>query len=217
MTSVGSDRERFAAFLLRARSQGVPDNGLFKAVEAVPRVQFVPEDHIDVVWTNQSLPIPCGEAIEAIDLQAKVLGALEIIAGQRVLEIGTGSGFTAAVMARMGAKVRSIDRYKTLAAAAQERFAALGFGNAVATQADGSKLPGSEGPFDRIVAWAAFAELPRKYVDLLATGGIMVAPVGPGEGVQQLARLTKVGSRFEREDIARVRMQPLIPGVAAAL
>ncbi len=217
MNATVADREGFAAFLLRARAQGIPDNGLFKAMESVPRHMFVPEDHADIIWTGQSLPIACGEAIEGIDLQTKVLSALEIIAGHRVLEIGTGSGFTASVMARLGAKVKSIDRYKTLTDIAQERFISLGLGNAVATQADGLKNLGSEGPFDRIVAWAAFENLPRRFVDLLATGGNMIAPIGPGDGVQKLAKLTKIGSRFERENIGDVRMQPLIKGIAEAL
>ncbi len=217
MKAGDSGREGLAAFVLRARARGISDNGLFGAIESVPRADFVPGEYADVIWTSQSIPIPCGETIEGIDLQAKVLSSLEIVAGQRVLEIGTGSGFTAAVMARMGAKVKSVDRYKTLVTAAQERFTALGIGNAIAWQADGAKNMSGEGPFDRIVAWAAFSELPRKFVDLLATGGIMIAPVGPEEGEQRLAKLTKIGSRFERHDIGVVRMQPLLPGIAAAL
>lgn len=214
---MNSDREGFAAFLLRARARGVCANGLFKALETVPRRMFVPEEHADFMWTGQSFPIDCGANIEGIDLQARTIGALEIAAGHRILEIGTGSGYTAAVMARMGAKVKTIDRYKTLVARAQERFASLDLGNVLSIQADGARNMAGEEPFDRIVAWAAFETLPRKFVDLLATGGIMIAPVGPGDGKQKLARLSKIGSRFEREDIGVVRMQPLSKGAAAAL
>ena len=217
MIAKGTEHEGFAAFLLRARAKGIPDNGLFKAIESVPRSQFIPEEFTDEMWSSQSLPIACGEAIEGIDLQARILSSLDIVAGHRVLEIGTGSGFTAAVMARLGAKVKTVDRYKTLTGAAQERFISLGLGNAVAMQADGSRNMAGEGPFDRIVAWAAFEKLPRKSVDLLATGGIMIAPIGPGDGEQKLAKLTKIGSRFEREDIGKARLQPLTKGVAAAL
>lgn len=212
-----SGREGFAAFLLRARARGIGDNALFGAIESVPRAQFVPDEYTDVVWSSQSIPIPCGESIEGIDLQARILGALGIVAGQRVFEIGTGSGFTAAIMARMGAKVKTVDRYKTLVASAQERFVSLGIGNAIVWQADGTKNMAGEGPFDRIVSWAAFGELPRRYVDLLASGGIMIAPIGPEDGEQRLAKLTKIGSRFERQDIGVARMQPLLPGVAAAI
>lgn len=217
MSADVASREGFAAFLLRARSRGIPDNGLYAAIESVPRRQFVPDEYADEVWSGQSIPIPCGEAIEGIDLQARIVGSLEVAAGHRILEIGTGSGYTAAVMARMGAKVKSVDRYKTLVSASQERFVALGIGNAVSWQADGTKNMTGEGPFDRIVSWAAFSELPRKYVDLLATGGLMIAPIGPGDSEQRLAKLTKIGSRFERQDIGVARLQPFLPGIAAAL
>ncbi len=134
-----------------------------------------------------------------------------------MLEVGTGSGFTAAVMARLGGRVVTVDRYKTLAEQAKQRFEALGITNAFARQADGSNgLPG-DGPFDRIVVWAAFDSLPRAFVDQLSTGGIMIAPIGPAEDEQVLAKLTKIGSRFEREDIAKVRLQPIVKGLAAVI
>ena len=135
-----------------------------------------------------------------------------------MLEIGTGSGFTAAVMARLGGARRhrstATRRWSSRRGSASRRS---GIANAFVRQADGGNgLPG-EGPFDRIVAWAAFDSLPRPFVDQLSSGGIMIAPIGPAEGEQVLAKLTKVGSRFEREDIATVRLQPIVKGVAAVL
>ena len=115
------------------------------------------------------------------------------------------------------ARVVTIDRYKTLIEQARQRFEALGIGNVIARQADGSNGLASEGPFDRIVVWAAFDSLPRFLLDQLSSGGIVIAPIGPEEGEQVLAKLTKVGSRFEREDIGRVRFQPILPGIAARL
>jgi protein-L-isoaspartate(D-aspartate) O-methyltransferase len=134
-----------------------------------------------------------------------------------VLEVGTGSGYTAAVMARLAGRVLSLDRYRTLIAEAEQRLSALGISNVILRQADGSAGAAADGPFDRIVVWAAFEGPPRNFVDQLASGGVMIAPIGPAEEVQTLARLTKLGSRFEREDIGRVRLQPLASGVAAAL
>ena len=134
-----------------------------------------------------------------------------------MLEVGTGSGYTAAVMARLGGRVVTLDRYKALVEQARQRFEGLGLVNALVRQADGGNgLPG-EGPFDRIVAWTAFDSLPRPFVDQLSSGGIMIAPIGPAEGEQVFSKLTKVGSRFEREDIATVRLQPIAKGVAAVL
>jgi protein-L-isoaspartate(D-aspartate) O-methyltransferase len=163
------------------------------------------------------LPIECGEAMEGADLQAAVIAALALEPGNRVLEIGTGSGFTAAVMARLAGRVVTIDRYKTLVEQARQRFEALGIANVVARQADGTNGLPNEGPFDRIVAWAAFDSLPRFLLDQLSSGGTVIAPIGPEEGEQVVAKLTKVGSRFEREDIGIVRLQPILPGVAAVI
>lgn len=217
MSSGGEDREAFAAFLLRLRGKGIASRELVAAFESTPRRAFVPTRWQSVAWSDRMIPIECGEAIEGVDLQAKVIDALAIEPGNRVLEVGTGSGFTAAVMARLAGRVTTVERYKTLADLAKQRHEALGIGNVVVRRADGSNgLPG-EGPFDRIVVWTAFESLPRSFADQLASGGTMVAVIGPAEDEQVLARLTKVGSRFDRVDLGKVRLQPLIPGVAAVL
>lgn len=211
------DRESFAAFMLRLRGNGIVTKELVAAFEATPRRAFVPGQWQSLAWSDRMIPIECGEAMEGADLQASVLRALDVQPGLRILEVGTGTGFTAAVMARLAARVVTVDRYKTLAEQARQRFEALGLTNAFVRQADGSNgLPG-EGPFDRIVVWAAFDNLPRPFVDQLSSGGVMIAPIGPAEGVQDVAKLTKVGSRFEREDIGQVRLQPVLKGVAAAI
>lgn len=217
MNSSHEDREGFAAFLLRLRGNGIVTKELVAAFEATPRRAFIPGQWQSLAWSDRMIPIECGEAIEGADLQASVLRALDIQPGVRVLEVGTGTGFTAAVMARLAARVVTVERYKTLAEQARQRFEALGLANAFVRHTDGSNgLPG-EGPFDRIVVWAAFDNLPRPFVDQLSSGGVMIAPIGPGEGIQDVAKLTKVGSRFEREDIGRVRLQPVLKGVAAAI
>ena len=134
-----------------------------------------------------------------------------------MLEVGTGSGFTAAVMARLAARVVTVERYKTLTEQARQRFEALGLTNVFVRQADGSQGLAAEGPFDRIVVWAAFDSLPRSFADQLSSGGVMIAPIGPDEGEQALTKLTKIGSRFEREDIGMVRLQPIAKSVAAVI
>lgn len=211
------DREGFAAFLLRMRGRGINDMSLMAAIEATPRRSFVPAQWQDAVWSDQMIPIECGETIEGLDLQALALASLQLGPGHRVLEIGSGSGYTAAVMGRLATRIVSLDRYKRLVAQARQRIDALGLSNVILRQGDGSRgLPG-EGPFDRIICWASFEEMPRHFVDQLSAGGVMIAPMGPAEGQQALARLTKLGSRFEREDIGKVRLQPLAQSVAAAL
>jgi protein-L-isoaspartate(D-aspartate) O-methyltransferase len=217
MTGNGDDREGVAAFMLRMRARGIGDQALFSAIEATPRRAFVPGQWREAAWLDRMLPIVCGEVIEGIDLQAQVIASLALDPAHRVLEVGTGSGFTSAVIARLSGRVLTLDRYKTLIGEAQQRASALGISNIIFRQADGSGGAAADGPFDRIVVWAAFDSMPRHFVDQLASGGVMIAPIGPGDGVQKLARLTKLGSRFEREDIGEVRLQPLAQGVAAAL
>ena len=212
-----AERERFAAFLLRMRAAGLDRRELIAAVEATPRAAFVPGQWRGDAWSDRSVPIDCGETIEGIDLQMRALAALDLEPGCRVLEIGTGSGYTAAVMARLTARVLTVDRFKTLAEEAARRHETLGIANVLARQADGAQGAPAEGPFDRIVAWAAYEALPRGFVDQLSSGGVMVAALGPAEGIQVMEKLTKLGSRFERDVVAHVRFQPMAAGLAAAL
>ncbi|NGN44423.1 protein-L-isoaspartate(D-aspartate) O-methyltransferase [Mesorhizobium sp. CGMCC 1.15528] len=216
MNSIG-DREGFAAFLLRLRGRGIVPKDMITAFEATPRHAFISAQWHSIAWSERTLPIECGETIEGADLQAAVIAALAIEPGSRVLEIGTGSGYTAAVMSRLAARVVTVDRFKTLIEQARQRFEALGITNAFVRQADGSNGLAGEGPFDRIVVWASFDGLPRTFVDQLSSGGIMIAPIGPDEGEQVMAKLTKLGSRFEREDIGVVRLQPIARSVAAVI
>lgn len=212
-----ADRERFAAFVMRMRAQGLDNRDLIAAIEGTPRLSFVPAQWWQDAWSDRSLPIECGETIEGIDLQARAMALLDLQPGCRVLEIGTGSGFTSAVMSQLASRVLTVDRFKTLTRQATERHEALGLNNILVRQTDGSQGIPSEGPFDRIIAWAAYEALPRGFVDQLSSGGIMIAAIGPGDGVQALEKLTKLGSRFEREVIANVRFQPMVQGVAQAI
>jgi protein-L-isoaspartate(D-aspartate) O-methyltransferase len=217
MSDAPLDREGFAAFLLRLRGKGIDSKELTAAFESIPRRSFVPERWQNVAWAEGMIPIECGEAIEGPDLQAQIVASLAIEPGHRVLEVGTGSGFTAAVMARLAARVLTVERFKTLVEQARQRFESLGLANAFVRHADGSQGLAAEGPFDRIVVWAAFDSLPRSFADQLASNGVMITPIGPDDGEQTLARLTKIGSRFEREDVGTVRLQPIAKSLAAVI
>jgi protein-L-isoaspartate(D-aspartate) O-methyltransferase len=212
-----SDRQGFAALLLRLRGKGIVGKSLVAAFEATPRRHFVPAQWQAVAWAEGMIPIECGEAMEGADLQAQIISALAIEPGHRVLEIGAGSGYTAAVMARLASRVITVERFKTLAALARQRCEDLAISNVSVRHADGlNGLPG-EGPFDRIVVWGAFESLPRQFVDQLSSGGTVILPVGGAESEQVLVRLTKVGSRFEREEIGHVRLQALQAGLPQVL
>jgi len=217
MTGAVADREAFAAVLLRLRAAGGNDATLFSAIEATPRRGFVPVQWQDGEWVGPLLPGAPGGGGGGLDTPAQGVAAPAPPPRPPALLDGTGTGFTTALLARLSGRVLSLDRYRTLCTEAEQRLAALGIANAIIRQADGSAGAAADGPFDRIVAWAAFDGLPRSFVEQLASGGVMIAPVGPAEGVQTLAKLTKLGSRFEREDIGEVRLQPLARGVAATL
>lgn len=212
-----SDREGFAAFVLRMRSQGMTDQRLLSAFEATPRMAFVNGNLGNVAYGQGMLPIECGEFMEGLDLQAQLLKALDLEPAHRVLEVGTGTGFTAAVMARLAGRVLTLERYKSLADLAQQRLQTLKVENAFVKHADGRHGLANDGPFDRIIIWGSFDSLPRQFVDLMSSNGVLIAPIGTVDGRQVMARLSKVGSRFERQDLMPVRFLPLIEGVAAAL
>lgn len=208
-------REALAAFLMRMRAGGIADTALLAAFETVPRARFLPAEWASQAYSARMIPIACGEAIEGADFQAATIAALDIKGGERVLEVGTGSGYTAAIMAQIGARVVSLERYKTLCTDAQQRLE--GLAPVSVRHADGSKGLASEGPYDRVIAWAAFDTLPRQFTDQIASGGIMIAPIGGAEERQALVKLTKIGSRFERENIGFARLQPLAAAIAARL
>lgn len=211
-----AEREGFAAFVLRMRSAGIDDKTLMAAMESVPRRNFVAAEYHHVALGPGTIPIACGEAIEGLDLQARIIHALQLDGSQRVLEIGTGTGYTAAVMSRLAKRVHTVERYKTLHGEAVQRLRQLGITNVVATHGDGS-VGDEAGPFDRIVCWSAFDSPPRSFADHLVSAGVMICAIGGGEQAQILVRMSKIGSRFEREDIGTVRFQPIQRGLPAVL
>ncbi len=211
------EREGLAALILRLRGDGLQESTLLAAVEETPRTIFTPPAFSDAAYSRRLVPIDCGAFMEGADLAVQMLYLLMLRPGQRVLEIGTGSGFTAAVMARIAERVFTLDRYKTLVSLARQRFERLDLRNIAARHADGSHGLKGEGTFDRILVTAAFDAVPRFFVDQLVAGGILVAPVIEEDGRCMLMRMTKVGSRFEREELFAVPFEPLVPGRAMAL
>jgi protein-L-isoaspartate(D-aspartate) O-methyltransferase len=211
------EREGFAAVVLRLRAEGISDLDLLTAVEQTPRSQFVPPQYSDDAYSSRTIPIDCGSFLEGVDIAVRILHHLKVKPGQRVLEIGTGSGFTAAVMGRMAERVLTVDRYKTLTAAAQRRMEALGLRSVIVRQADGSTGLQGEGTFDRILVTAAFNAMPRFYADQLVSGGSMIAPLMISETECRMVRLTKTGSRFEREELFDAPYLPIVPRLASQL
>ncbi|RWX75675.1 protein-L-isoaspartate(D-aspartate) O-methyltransferase [Neorhizobium lilium] len=211
------EKEGFAALVLRLRSEGISDLDLLTAVEQTPRSQFVPPTLTDEAYSSRTIPIECGSFMEGADLAVRLLHRLQVKPGHRVLEIGTGSGFMAGVIGRIAERVLSVERYKTLVTEAQARMDAMGLRNVIVRQADGSNGMPGEGTFDRILVTAAFTTLPRFYAEQLTHGGSMVAPLMLDGENCMMTRLTKTGSRFEREDLFQAPYLPIVPQIASAL
>jgi protein-L-isoaspartate(D-aspartate) O-methyltransferase len=217
MKSALLEREGFAALVLRLRAEGVTNLDLLTAVEQTPRSAFVPPEYAASAYSSRSIPIECGQFMEGADLAVRLLSQLQVKPGHRVLEVGTGSGFITAVLARLSERVISMERYKSLIAAAQKRLETLSLRNVILRQADGTHgLPG-EGTFDRIFATAAYPAMPRFYAEQLVSGGMLLVPLMVDETRCVMVRLTKTGSRFEREDLFEVPFLPLQPKIAQQL
>jgi len=211
------EKEGFAALALRLRGEGINNLELLTAVEQTPRTLFVPPQFAGDAYSSRLLPLECGSFAEGIDLAVRLLHILNLKAGQRVLEVGTGSGFTAAVMGRLTERVLTIDRYRTLVTNAQQAIEKAGTRNVIVRQADGSNGMPGEGTFDRILVTAAFPALPRFFAEQLVSGGVLIAPAMVSGTECRMLKLTKTGSRFDREDLFAVPYLPIVPMMAQAL
>lgn len=200
--------------IMALRRQGIVDARVLSAIERVPRETFVEPGDIDRAWDDNALPIDCGQTISQPYVVAYMTSAAEIGERQRVLEIGTGSGYQAAVLSLLCLRVYTMERHAALLKQAEQRFRDLGYDNVTTLLADGSKGWPEQAPFDRIIVTAATPKIPDELIDQLADGGILVAPVGESRETQQLVKLRKQDGQIEREDLLLVRFVPLLKGVA---
>jgi protein-L-isoaspartate(D-aspartate) O-methyltransferase len=210
------DRAGIAAMILRLRRQGITSRRVLAAIESVPRSMFVPPGVGDP-YGERALPIDCGQTIPAPGMVGLMTAALEVDEEDRVLEIGTGSGYQTAVLARLSRRVYTIDRFRTLVEAALSRFRTLRLTNVVTMVGDGMLGWPEEAPFNRILVTGSGEEVPAALESQLRVGGILVMPLGPPDGVQELKKIVRTESGFEESTLAEVRFVPLIPGKAARL
>ena len=211
------DRVGRMEFLLGLRRHGITDAAVLRAMDEVPREHFVTRANAAVAYADQALPIACGQTISQPFVVAYMTAQLAVRPEHRVLEIGTGSGYQAAVLSRLAREVVSIERYRTLADSARERLASLGFTNVEVVSGDGLAGVPDSAPYDRIIVTAAAEHIPQALLDQLAEGGIMVLPLGPHHGAQVIVSLTKTKQGVARQDLIGVRFVPLLPGKAREL
>jgi len=205
-------------FQLALRRRGISDQAVLRAMEEVPRENFVGPSFVHGAYADQALPIECGQTISQPFVVAYMTEQLEVGPEHRVLEIGTGSGYQAAILSRLARQVVSIERYRTLADAADKRLKVLGYINVVVRVGDGMAGAPDLAPFDRIIVTAAAEDVPPALAAQLVAGGKMVLPIGPRHDAQYLVKLTKQpDGELTRAELIAVRFVPLLPGQAREL
>ncbi len=204
-------------FLLTMRKRGITDPAVLRALDGVPRERFVEPDFTDKAYSDQALPIACGQTISQPYVVAYMTEQLEVRPHHRVLEVGTGSGYQAAVLSRLAREVVSVERYRTLAEQARERLRVLGYDNVDVVVGDGLGGVADRAPYDRIIVTAAAETVPQALIDQLADDGVMVLPLGQQHGMQHIVKLTKSSTGITRENQIAVRFVPLLPGQAQEL
>ncbi len=204
-------------FQLALRRRGISDQAVLRAMDEVPREHFVAAELTDSAYADQALPIACGQTISQPYVVGYMTEQLEVEPQHRVLEVGTGSGYQAAVLSRLAREVVSIERYRTLADTARERLRTLGYANVTVLAGDGFAGAPEQAPFDRIIVTAAAEEIPEALVEQLGEGGKMVLPLGPRHGTQYIVKLSKSAGGLTRQNLIAVRFVPLLPGQAREL
>ena len=213
----GDDSVGRMQFMLTLRRRGIGDAAVLRAMDEVPREYFVEGQFLDAAYADRALPIACGQTISQPYVVAYMTEQLGVRPEHRVLEVGTGSGYQAAVLSRLAREVVTIERFRTLAEAARTRLETLGYRNVEVRLGDGLAGAPDRAPFDRIIVTAATDTVPELLVEQLARDGIMVLPLGPQDGPQNLVKLTKNEDGLAKEELIAVRFVPLLPGQAREL
>lgn len=206
---------RVIQLLMELRKQGIGDTRVLAAMERVPREQFVAEQFLKHAYDNIALPITQGQTISQPYVVAYMTEALKLTDRMKVLEIGTGSGYQTAVLARLSRRVYTVERYRSLLTTAEKRLNDLKITNVVTKLGDGNKGWIEQAPFDRILVTAAADSRPDGLLAQLSpNGGIMVAPVAVNSTEQDVIRYTREGDEIREERMLPVRFVPLLPGIA---
>jgi protein-L-isoaspartate(D-aspartate) O-methyltransferase len=209
MTDFSREREEMVERQLRRR--GISEEPILDAFRAVPREAFIGRNNVHLAYGDHPLPIAAGQTISQPYIVALMIQAAGIAAGDRVLEVGGGSGYAAAVMSRIASKVIAVERQHDLVVDARERLKRLGYDNVEIVEGDGTRGWSVGAPYDAILAAASGSHVPRPLVEQLAPGGRIVMPVGDPGCVQQLIKVTKnADDTLDQQDLGGVRFVPLI-------
>ena len=195
--------------------KSITDTSVLSAIERVPREAFVPLTFHDQAYEDTALPIGCGQTISQPFVVASMTQELRVNDRHKVLEIGTGSGYQTAILAKLCRRVYSIERHRPLLEIAEKRLSDLGIRNVTCKAADGMKGWIEQAPFDRIIVTAAAGEMPpQALLDQMSVGGIMIIPMGRDKSSQFIARITRTEDGYDTEQLMPVRFVPLLPNIA---
>ncbi|UOA14414.1 protein-L-isoaspartate(D-aspartate) O-methyltransferase [Sulfitobacter dubius] len=208
-----SEAERKMQFLYALRSKGVTDARVLTAMEAIDRGPFIRGIFASRAYEDMPLPIACGQTISQPSVVGLMSQALQVSSRDKVLEIGTGSGYQAAILSKLARRVYTIDRHRRLVQEARGVFEAMDLNNITAITADGSFGLAEQAPFNRIIVTAAAEDPPGPLLAQLKEGGIMVLPVGQSDTVQHLIRVRKTADGLEYDELRAVRFVPLLEGL----
>jgi protein-L-isoaspartate(D-aspartate) O-methyltransferase len=206
---------RKARLLMDLRAGGVEEKSILAAIERIPRESFVPPPFRDRAYENVALPIGFHQTISQPLVVGLMTQALELTDRMKVLEIGTGSGYQTAVLARLARRVYTIERHGELQREAEKRIAALRITNVTFRKGDGSLGWPEQAPFQRILVTAAAADIPPLLIGQLAVGGVMIVPIGADDPMQHLVRVRRTEQGSETEDLGPVKFVPLVGEPAA--
>ncbi len=207
------DAERKMRFLYALRSHGVTDARVLAAMEAVDRGIFVRGLFAERAYEDVPLPIGCGQTISQPSVVGLMTQALAVSPRDKVLEVGTGSGYQAAILAHLARRVYTVDRHRRLVREAETLFQGMDLTNITTLAADGSHGLPDQAPFDRIIVTAAAEDPPGPLLAQLRIGGIMVLPVGQSDTVQSLIKVTRLAEGYDYEELRPVRFVPLVEGL----
>ncbi len=210
------DEARKIRLIMSLRRGGITDSRVLGAMERIPREAFVDPTFLDQAWEDRALPIAQGQTISQPFIVAFMTQALELTDRTKALEIGTGSGYQAAILAKVARRVYTVERHKELMATAEERFARLGLHNIHTRIGDGWKGWPEQAPFEAIIVTAAAPKVPTALLDQLGDGGRLVIPIGRSSDVQKLVRYRRRGEELVEEPLLDVRFVPLVPGQVSA-
>ena len=217
MAAAGRSPPEKMLFQLSLRRRGISDQAVLRAMDAVPRDLFVGVEDRTEAWQDTALPIACGQTISQPFVVAYMTEQLQVTSAHTVLEIGTGSGYQAAVLSKLCKHVLSVERFRTLAETARARLERLDLHNIEVMFGDGFDLPVHLRAFDRIIVTAAMTDIPDDLIERLAPDGILIAPVGPMHGVQTLLKVRRMPHGPERKALLGVRFVPALRGMAREL